>query len=87
MPECEFKGGANRKFRYAVFLPPVVHGGVKPDLLDEVVWWQTDDFWHYALEAAAMWIRACAERLDIPVGLLCQRIAASHEIILASPTQ
>ena len=28
-----------------------LHGGTEPDLLDEVAWWQTDDFWQYALSA------------------------------------
>jgi hypothetical protein len=34
------------------------HGGTEPDLLDEVSWWQTDDFWEYALFAAVAYIRA-----------------------------
>jgi len=67
-----------------VLLPPVVHGGMQPDLLDEVGWWQTDDSWHYALEAAVLWVRACAARLDVSLAELCQRIAASHDLALPS---
>ena len=84
LPECEFRGRANHKIRYAVLLAPVVHGGVQPDLLDEVGWWQTDDFWRYALEAAMLWIRASAARLDVSVAELAQRIAASHDLALPS---
>ena len=84
LSECEFRGRADHKIRYAVLVVPVVHGAVKPDLLDEVGWWQTDDFWHYALQAAALWIRAGAARLDVSVAELCQRIAASHDLALPS---
>jgi hypothetical protein len=34
-----------------VLAAAAVHGGTEPDLLDEVSWWQTDDFWQYALFA------------------------------------
>jgi hypothetical protein len=34
----------------------------EPDLLDEAAWWQTDDFWRYALFAAVAYIRAAASR-------------------------
>ncbi len=32
--------------------PAALNGGLEADLLDEVVWWRTDDFWQYALYAA-----------------------------------
>jgi hypothetical protein len=34
--------------------------GTEPDLLDEVAWWQADDFWQYAMYAAVAYIRAAA---------------------------
>src|SRR5258705_489692 len=37
---------------YAVLAAAALHGGTDPDLLDEVAWWQSDDFWQYALFAA-----------------------------------
>jgi hypothetical protein len=36
--------------------------GLEPDLLGEVIWWQSDDFWRYALWAAVAIIRSCADR-------------------------
>jgi hypothetical protein len=44
-----------------------VHGRTEPDLLDEVAWWQTDEFWKYALFAAIAYIRAAASRAGVPV--------------------
>ena len=49
-----------------------LHGGTEPDLLDEVAWWQTDDFWRYALFAAVACIRAAASRAGAPVRQACQ---------------
>ena len=34
-------------------------------LLDEVAWWQTDDFWQYALFAATACIRAAASWVGV----------------------
>ena len=42
-----------------------VHGGTEPDLLDEVAWWQTDDFWQYAMFEAVACIRAAASRAGV----------------------
>ncbi|HET6190774.1 MAG TPA: hypothetical protein VFE59_27710 [Trebonia sp.] len=52
LPESAFRGRQNTKLRYAVLAAAALHGGTEPDLLDEVAWWQTDDFWQYALFAA-----------------------------------
>ena len=49
-----------------------IHGGTEPDLLDEVAWWQADDFWQYALYAAVAYIRAAASRVGVPVRQACQ---------------
>jgi hypothetical protein len=45
LPECTFRGRDKRKLRFAVLAVAVLHGGGEPDLLEEVVWWQTGDFW------------------------------------------
>jgi hypothetical protein len=47
LPECAIRGRDSKKFQYAVLAAAAVHGGTEPDLLDEVSWWQTDDFWQY----------------------------------------
>jgi hypothetical protein len=75
LPECTFRGRENTKLRYAVLAAAALHGGTQPDLLDEVVWWQTDDFWQYALFAAAAYIRAAASRAGMPVRQVCQDLA------------
>ena len=48
--------------------------GGTPDLLDEVAWWQADDFWQYALFAAVACIRAAASRAGVPVRQACQSL-------------
>jgi hypothetical protein len=72
LPECTLRGRENTKLRYAVLAAAAVHGGAEPDLLDEVAWWQTDDFWQYALFAAVACIRAAASRAGVPVRQACQ---------------
>jgi hypothetical protein len=50
--------------------------GVEPDLLDEIIHWQTDDFWFYALAAVVAVIRACAEGTGESVPAFTERLAA-----------
>jgi hypothetical protein len=52
-PECTFGGRQKRKLQFAVLAAAALRGGAEPDLLDEVAWWQTDDFWQYALFAGS----------------------------------
>jgi hypothetical protein len=75
LPECTFRGRENRKLQYAVLAAAALHGGTEPDLLDEVVWWQTDDFWEYALFAAVVYIRAAVDRAKVPMREACQQLA------------
>jgi hypothetical protein len=75
LPECTFRGRQNHKFQFAVMAAAALRGGVEPDLLDEVAWWQTDDFWHYALFAAIAYIRAAANRASVPVRQACPQLA------------
>src|SRR5215831_700615 len=74
LPECAFRGRQHAKLQYAVLAAAAVHGGTEPDLLDEVAYWQTDDFWHYAMYAAVACIRAAASRADVPVRQACQEL-------------
>jgi hypothetical protein len=71
LPECAFRGRQNAKLRYAVLVAAAVYGGTEPDLLDEVAYWQADDFWQYAMYAAAAYIRAAADRVGVPVRQTC----------------
>jgi hypothetical protein len=75
LPECAFRGRENKKLQFTVLAAAALRGGAEPDLLDEVAWWQTDDFWQYALYAAVVYIRAAASRADVPVRQVCQELA------------
>jgi hypothetical protein len=72
LPECTFRGRENANLQYAVLAAAALHGGTEPDLLEEVAWWQTDDFWQYALFAAVAYIRAAASRAGVSVRQACQ---------------
>ena len=74
-PECAVRGRENPKLQYAVLAAPALHGGTEPDLLEEVAWWQTDDFWQYALFAAVAYIRAAASRAGVPLRQACLDLA------------
>ena len=75
LPECAFRGRQNHKLQFAVLAAAALRGGAEPDLLEEVAWWQTDDFWQYALFAAIAYIRAAADRTSVPVRKACQQLA------------
>jgi hypothetical protein len=70
LPECALRGRQNKKLQFAVLAAAALRGGAEADLLDEVAWWQNDDFWQYALYAAVAYIRAAAdERRASPPGI------------------
>jgi hypothetical protein len=83
LPECEFRGRDNHKIQFALLAAAATRGGVEPDLLDEVVWWHTDDFWRYGYLVAVIWIRASADQMGVPVPVLCQRLADRREITIS----
>ena len=82
LPECQFRGRENRKIQYALLTSASLRGGLEPDLLDEVMWWQADDYWRYALYAAVAMIRAAADHQGIPVTQLVEQLGAHHDIVL-----
>jgi hypothetical protein len=75
LPERAFRGRESSKFQYAVLAAAALQGGTGPDLLEEVAWWPADDFWQYALFAAAAPLRAAASRAGVPVRQACQDLA------------
>jgi hypothetical protein len=75
LPECDLRGRQHKKLQYAVLAAAALHGGTEPDLLEEVAWWQADDFWQYALYTAVAYIRAAASRAGVPVRQACQDLA------------
>ena len=74
LPEAALRGRQNRKLQYAVLAAAAIHGGTEPDLLEEIAWWQADDFWQYALFAAVAYVRAAASREDVSVRQVCQEL-------------
>lgn len=74
LPDYAGRGRDRRKLQFAVMAAAALHGGVEPDLLDEVIWWQSDDFWRYALLAAVAYIRAAADRAGVPVRQVCEAL-------------
>jgi hypothetical protein len=79
LPECTFRGRQNKKLQYAILVAAALHGGTDPDLLDEVAWWQTDDFWQYALFATVAYLRAAASRAGVPVRRVCQDLTQRQD--------
>ena len=66
-----FRGRERSKLQYAILAAAAISGGAEPDLLDEVAWWQTDDFWHYAMYAAAAFIGLASDKAGVPVSRVC----------------
>jgi hypothetical protein len=80
LPECQFRGRENRKIQYAILTSAASRAGLKPDLLEEVMWWRTDDYWRYALFAAVGLIRAVAAQQGIPAPRLARQLAERHGV-------
>ncbi|MHB1431447.1 MAG: hypothetical protein ACYCVZ_04955 [Streptosporangiaceae bacterium] len=79
LAECSFRGRERRKLQYVILAAAALRAGTEPDLLDEVSWWQTDDFWRYALYAAVAYIRLAASQVGVPVSQVCRELAGSGQ--------
>ncbi|MGI9624908.1 MAG: hypothetical protein ACR2PK_18925 [Acidimicrobiales bacterium] len=84
LPEVEFRGKENRKIRFAVMSVASLRGGLDPDLLEEVIYWN-DDYWRYGLWASIALIRASATKTGIPVADLAHRLADQQHLDLDHP--
>ena len=80
LPECSFRGRENHKLQFAILAAAALRAGTEPDLLGEVAWWQTDDFWRYALYTAVAYIRAAAGRAGVPVPEACRQLAQREQV-------
>jgi len=87
LPDYEFRGRRAQKIKFAILATGAARGGIDADLLDEVIWWRTDDFWFYALAATVAIIRASAAKHEIPLADLIGELALKHEIDLTVATQ
>ncbi len=77
--EVEFRGKEHRRIQYAVLTAFAMHGGLEPDLLDEVTYW-IEQYWQYALLAAVAIIRHCAEHSETPLPKFVSDLAAAGGI-------
>lgn len=84
--DLELRGRENEKIQYALLVTASAYGGVRPDLLAELEWWRTDDFWDYALAAAVGYFRAAAEHAGVTVAELATRVAARHNVAVGAPS-
>jgi hypothetical protein len=82
LEEVQLRGKDNRKIQYAVLCAGAIAGGLEPDLLDEVIWWGTDNFWHYGLLSAVALIRASADRRGVTVEQVVAELADRHGVAL-----
>lgn len=81
LSEVEFRGKEHRRIQYAILTAFAVHGGLEPDLLDEVTYW-IEQYWQYAMFAAAAITRACADRSGTSLETFVADLAARHAIDL-----
>ena len=77
--EVEFRGKEHHRIQYAMLTAFAVHGGLEPDLLDEVTYW-IDQYWQYALLAAVAIIRHCAEHSEAPLQKFASDLAAASAV-------
>jgi hypothetical protein len=64
----------------------MIHGGVEPDLLGDVTWWNGDDLWLWSLYALVIYVRVAAERTGTTVGAVCESVATRHGVDLIPGT-
>lgn len=82
LPEVSFRAKEHRRIQYAVLAAYAVHGGLEPDLLDEVTYW-IEQYWTYALYAAVAIVRACADSANTPLDSMLANLATKHAIEIA----
>lgn len=85
LPEVEFRGKAqDHKSHYALGAAAMIRAGLRPDLLDEVIWWNTNDLFVWSLYALTIYVRIAADRMGEDVCVVCERLAAQHGVELPS---
>jgi hypothetical protein len=72
----------HHKSKFALRAAAMLRGGVDPGLLDEVVWWRTDDLWFWSLEALVVYVRVAAGRTGQPIDVICRRLAERERVAL-----
>src|SRR6185369_16961103 len=72
---AHIQGAQHQHSKYALRAAAMIRAGVDPGLLDEVVWWASDHFWFWALDALIVYARVAAERMGVPVSHVCEQLA------------
>ncbi len=85
LPEASFRGKQNLRIRYALFTTFSAHGGLEPDLIEEVTYW-IDNYWYYSLLAAIAVIRASGDSQGNHLDTIIADLAALHAIDLNVPS-
>ena len=81
LSEVDFRGKDHRRIQFAVLTGFAVHGGLEPDLLDEVTYW-IEQYWQFALFAAIAITRHCAATSDTSVETFMTELARDNSIHL-----
>jgi hypothetical protein len=86
LPECTAHTKVQHQHsKYALRAAAMIRAGVDPGLLDEVMWWQGDDLWVWALDALAVYVRAAADRTGLSSANICERLAQRGAVDLNTP--
>lgn len=87
LPECTAHTKAqHHKSKFAIRAAAMLRGGVDPGLLDEVIRWETDDLWLWALDAFVVYVRVAADRSGLPIAVVCERLAQRHGFDVSAPS-
>lgn len=80
LPEIEFRGRVeHRNSQWAIYAAACLHGGLEPDVGGDTGWWGSP-LWMYTSYALTLYSRAAAERLNVTVPNVAQRIAQRHGV-------
>lgn len=82
LADYELVGKENARFRFAVHCSASIAGGLEPDLLEELCWWQSDDFWRYSVLALVSVARASAERRGLTIAEVARQLGERHGVSL-----
>ena len=85
LPECGAHTKAQHQHsKFALRAAAMIRAGVDPGLLDEISWWRSDDLWIWSFDVLVVYVRAAADRLDLPVDSVCERIADRYDVDLST---
>ena len=75
-----------RRTQYALYAAACLRGGPHPDLLGEAGHWEPR-LWTYAVSAVVLYSRAAADRTELSVAEVAQKVADQLDLSLSVPKQ